>query len=72
MALKDGEEGDIYTWMVNEDTVFREFMTAKDHFEGQLNPWEKRLTQDQKIAAARQYKFQQRWWPSLKKAKGLT
>jgi hypothetical protein len=57
MPLKDGEIGDIYHWMLSNDPAFVAFMTSKDHFEGQRIRWQDRLTHEQQIDAARQYKF---------------
>lgn len=62
MPLKDGKPDDVYAWMIESDPMFHKFMDTKDHWEGAVVPWRRRLTIEQKIASARQYTFHARLW----------
>lgn len=62
MSLKDGKENDIYGHMIENDKDFKDFMDARDHFEGAKIPWYKRYPIDTQIICARQYIFQKKFW----------
>ena len=60
--MSECDPDNIWEWMVHHDPEFGAFMHMKDIFEAQEISWVHRLSKDEKITAARQYKFHSAVW----------